>query len=70
MHANDSKFELGSKRDRHANIGEGMIGREGFENLLNNPSLKELPFILEVPGFADNGPDKENVDILKSLRKP
>lgn len=68
IHANDSKFEIGSKRDRHANIGEGFIGKDGFKNLLNNPKLKDVPFILEVPGFADNGPDAENVKILKSLR--
>jgi|SRR3989344_4117417 len=68
IHANDSKFELGSKRDRHENIGEGHIGREGFKNLLNHPSLKDLPFIIEVPGFGNAGPDAENISILKSLR--
>ncbi len=69
IHANDSKFELGQNKDRHANIGEGFIGREGFENIVNNPNLKDIPFILEVPGFSDNGPDKENVSLLKSLSK-
>ena len=68
IHANDSKFELGAHRDRHANIGEGFIGKDGFKNLLNNPLLKDIPFILEVPGFTNNGPDKENVELLKSLR--
>lgn len=67
IHANDSKFDLGSNKDRHANIGEGFIGKEGFKTLLNDPRLKDIPFILEVPGFADNGPDKENLEILKSL---
>ncbi len=67
IHANDSKFELGSNRDRHENIGEGFIGKEGFENLINNPKLKDIPFILEVPGFTDSGPDAENVKNLKSL---
>jgi deoxyribonuclease IV len=69
IHANDSKVEYKSNRDRHENIGEGFIGREGFENMLNDPSLKEIPFLLEVPGFAGNGPDKENVEIMKSLRE-
>jgi deoxyribonuclease IV len=69
IHANDSKVEYKSNRDRHENIGEGFIGREGFENMLNDPSLKEVPFLLEVPGFAGNGPDKENVEIMKKLRK-
>lgn len=67
IHANDSKFDLGSGKDRHANIGEGFIGSEGFANMLNHPSLKHLPFILEVPGFAETGPDKGNIDTLKSL---
>jgi len=67
IHANDAKFDIGSNRDKHANIGEGFIGKEGFTNIINHPKLKDVPFILEVPGFADNGPDKENLNILKSL---
>lgn len=68
FHANDCKFEIGSNKDRHENIGEGFIGKEGFKNLLNHPKLENIPFILEVPGFEKTGPDKKNVDILKSLR--
>lgn len=67
IHANDTKFDIGSKKDRHENIGEGFIGKEGFSNLINNPLLKDIPFILEVPGFSGSGPDRENIDILKSL---
>lgn len=68
IHANDSKMECGTLRDRHENIGEGFIGRAGFENIINHPKLSEVPFILEVPGFSGNGPDKENVELLKSLK--
>ena len=69
IHANDSKCPLGGGIDRHENIGEGHIGRDGFENLLSHPALAEIPFLLEVPGFdGDSGPDKQNVEILKSLR--
>ncbi len=68
VHANDSKIELGGGRDRHENIGEGFIGRDGFENLLSHPAFADVPFLLEVPGFDDSGPDKANVDILKDLR--
>jgi len=68
IHANDSKCPLGGGIDRHANIGEGHIGRDGFENLLSHPALAEAPFLLEVPGIDDHGPDKENVEILKTLR--
>ncbi len=68
VHANDSKIELGGGRDRHENIGEGFIGRDGFENLLSHTAFADVPFLLEVPGFDDSGPDKANVDILKELR--
>lgn len=69
IHANDSKTGLGSHKDRHENIGSGLIGKEGFSGILNHPKLKNLPFILEVPGFTDSGPDSENISILKSLVK-
>jgi deoxyribonuclease-4 len=66
MHANDSKGELASHLDRHANIGEGRIGLDGFRGILNHPKLKTKAFILETP--VDNpGDDKKNVDTLKSL---
>ena len=66
IHTNDSKGVLASHLDRHANIGEGHIGLEGFRRILNHPKLKTKPFILETP--VDNpGDDKKNVDMLKSL---
>jgi len=68
VHANDSKCALGGGIDRHANIGEGHIGRDGFENLLSHPAFAEIPFLLEVPGFDNQGPDAQNVEILKSIR--
>ena len=67
VHMNDSRDEFGSLRDRHDNIGEGKVGKEVFKLLLNHPKTKHLSFLLEVPGFDDTGPDKKNVDILKSL---
>lgn len=69
IHINDSKVEFASKRDRHENIGEGKIGLSAFGYILNHPKLANLPFILEVPGFAGQGPDQENINILKSLIK-
>jgi apurinic endonuclease APN1 len=69
MHLNDSRDEFGSLRDRHENIGEGKVGIQVFKNLLNNPRTKQLPFIIETPGFDDKGPDKENLDILKGFIK-
>lgn len=67
FHANDAKGTYGSFLDRHENIGEGTIGKAAFKLLLNHPKTKQKPFILEVPGFDDKGPDKANIDILKSL---
>ncbi|HSS93814.1 MAG TPA: deoxyribonuclease IV [Candidatus Dormibacteraeota bacterium] len=66
IHCNDSVTGLGSNRDRHANIGDGQIGAEGFRALLHEPRLARLPFILEVPG-AGNGPDAEQVAVLRRL---
>ena len=67
VHANDSKQGLGSNVDRHANIGQGHIGEEGFARLLTHPALTHLPWILEVPGYDNAGPDRPNVDALKRL---
>ena len=67
IHANDSKTELGSEHDRHENIGEGKIGRDGFTNILRQSLLQEKPIIIETPGFDNNGPDRENLDRLKKL---
>ncbi len=68
VHANDSKIALGGGVDRHDNIGEGHIGRAGFEVIMAHPAFREVPFLLEVPGFEKEGPDKPNVDILKEIR--
>jgi deoxyribonuclease-4 len=66
VHANDSKVELGLNRDRHANIGEGFIGTEGFELLLGDPRLRTVPWVLEVPGEGQ-GPDLASVNRLREL---
>jgi deoxyribonuclease-4 len=68
FHANDSKIPLGGGVDRHENIGEGHIGTEGFGTLLSHPAFRDVPFLLEVPGFEGNGPDRENVERLKAIR--
>jgi endonuclease IV len=67
MHVNDSKAEFGSCKDRHENLGEGFIGKKALALLLTSAHFNKLPLILETPGFDDKGPDKQNVDILKSL---
>ncbi len=67
MHANDSKTEFDSHRDRHENIGEGEIGAEGFRYVLQHPKIKGLPFLLEVPGEDRSGPRAEDVQKLREL---
>jgi deoxyribonuclease IV len=49
MHLNDAKKELGSRVDRHAPIGKGFIGEEGFIRLMKDPRLDGIPMILETP---------------------
>ncbi|OGK60642.1 hypothetical protein A3G67_05150 [Candidatus Roizmanbacteria bacterium RIFCSPLOWO2_12_FULL_40_12] len=66
-HLNDSKDPFESFRDRHENIGKGEVGTEVFKNILTHAKTKNLPCIIEVPGFDDMGPDKKNLDILKAL---
>ena len=67
IHLNDSATVLDSHRDMHANIGEGEIGLKGLSNLINHPTFKNLPLILEVPGIKREGCDKENIELVKSL---
>jgi deoxyribonuclease IV len=69
IHANDSKFEVGFNKDRHENIGEGYISEVGFRNILHHPKFQEKAFLLEVPGFTNEGPDKPNLDRLRSYAK-
>jgi deoxyribonuclease-4 len=66
LHANDSKAPLGSNRDRHDNIGAGLLG-EDIGVFLAHPKLQKLPAFLEVPGKDGHGPDAEQVRKLKEL---
>jgi len=49
MHLNDSKKELGTRVDRHDNIGIGLIGEELFGIIMNDPRFDDMPLILETP---------------------
>ncbi len=69
VHANDSKRPCGSGVDRHDNIGEGFIGESGFATIMGHPAFRDVPFLLEVPGFEGKGPDQRNIDILKTIRR-
>jgi deoxyribonuclease IV len=67
LHVNDSKAELGSNRDRHENVGEGLLGDEGMGVFLGHPSLQGLPALLETPGDG-HGPDAAQIQRTKDLR--
>ncbi len=69
IHANDSKRPCGSGVDRHDNVGDGFIGEDGFAVFMGHPAFRDIPFLLEVPGFDGNGPDLQNVEILKRIRE-
>ncbi len=64
IHANDSNSPLASHKDRHAHIGEGFIGLEGFQKLIQKESLQDIPFIVETPAEKL----QEDIDSLKRLR--
>ncbi len=67
IHLNDSMYEMGSRRDRHAHIGEGTIGLEGFRNFVNDPRLADIPGLLETDKSDDLHEDIENLARLRSL---
>ncbi len=66
LHLNDSKSPLGSRKDRHWHIGKGYIGLEGFRHLINHPSLRHLPGIMETPR-KDTVEDLKNMKVIRSL---
>ena len=65
VHCNDSKKGLGSKVDRHANLGEGEIGLEAFRLLVNDPRFERIPILLETP--TENEGHERDLALLKSL---
>lgn len=68
IHLNDSKNALGSKKDRHEQIGKGTIGLENLINITNNKYLKDLVFILETPQESLEGYAQE-IKLIKSEHK-
>ena len=70
FHLNDSQKDLGSRVDRHAHIGEGCIGLEGFRAIVNDPRFADMPMILETPKGDDLAEDIENLAKLRGLIVP
>ena len=67
LHLNDSQKPLGSHVDRHAHIGQGEIGLEGFAHFVNDERFRIVPGILETPKREDLQEDRENLERLRSL---
>ncbi|MFG3440536.1 deoxyribonuclease IV [Nonomuraea sp. NPDC047897] len=66
IHANDSKDDCGSKKDRHENIGAGRIGSQAFADLMRHPAVAGVPICIETPGKADK--HRADIELLKRLR--
>lgn len=67
IHLNDSKNERFAHKDRHEKIGQGKIGLEAIERIINHEKLRDLPFYLETPQDLEG--HKEEIELLRSLRK-
>ncbi|RAZ46524.1 deoxyribonuclease IV [Campylobacter hyointestinalis] len=66
MHINDSKCDLGSKKDRHESLGKGYLGWSSFENIMNDDRIDEIPLILET---IDDSIWKDEIEHLRNLIK-
>jgi deoxyribonuclease-4 len=65
VHANDSLHARGERRDRHADLGDGRIGLEGWRAIVARPELTAVPFVLETPGDAER--QARDIATLRSL---
>jgi deoxyribonuclease-4 len=68
LHVNDAALPLGAHRDRHADPGDGLIGRK-LGVILGHPRLQELAAITESPGPGGKGPDKSTISALRRLHR-
>lgn len=67
VHLNDSRYPLGSRRDRHANIGAGEIGLPTFARVMASSRLRQVPLILETPLGQDGQGHAHDLELLRSL---
>lgn len=67
IHANDAQKDLGSHTDRHAHIGAGFVGLDGFRSLMMQPTIRQVPMILETPKENDPQDDIDNLARLRAL---
>ena len=70
FHLNDSKTPLGSRVDRHAHIGEGLLGKRAFRHIVNDTRFKKIPGCIETPKSKHLKEDIQNLKTLRSLIEP
>jgi deoxyribonuclease-4 len=68
IHLNDSKFEIGSHRDRHELFGHGKIGAKGLSTIINDKKMGNVPMVME-PDFVSVEEDAKNLALIRKLRK-
>jgi len=69
IHLNDSAKELGSNKDRHANLTQGKLGEDTIRKILHRKELKDIPFILETPALKSSKTMGDEISKLKELAK-
>lgn len=67
IHLNDSLTEFNSRKDRHAKIGDGVMGINAIERIVTHPKLKDVPFLLETPNELDG--HKKEIELLRNMNK-
>jgi len=65
IHLNDSRQPVGSRRDRHQHVGKGEIGEAAFRRIMNDPQMRDIPMVLEIPGGVEAY--REDIRLLRSL---
>ena len=65
IHINDSKNIIGSRKDRHENIGYGTIGFSNLINIIYNERIINIPHILETPYVGESAPYKEEIEMIR-----
>lgn len=68
VHVNDSKNVRGARKDRHENIGYGMLGFDNLIKIIYNKRLDNIPKILETPWYEDRPLYKEEIEMIKSKK--
>lgn len=66
-HINDSMVALNSRKDRHENLGEGMIGGPAMARFINHPALANIPMILETPNLKDMETAAQEVNLFRKV---